>query len=171
MFKLTLLALALTACAAPMKQTIDQTKLKPNERAYSGNVQVDLNGLTNDKVTCELFLNSDLNATIRVSPDGNYTFKSIKKKLAFSKIACIYKLKNEKHWIYHSLDLQRISQPDETKAKEVYDLGGLKIIWKVNDSEIAADSTNVFGSEDKMKDVGELTVKPADNAKPASPQL
>jgi hypothetical protein len=169
MLKKVILILALSACAAPIKQNIDQTKLKPDERAYKGNVQMDLNGMTNDKLTCELFLNSDLNATLRVSPDGNYMFKSIKKKLGFSKVACIYKVKNEKHWIYHSLDLPKIAQSPDNK--EIYNMGDLKITWKVDDSEFTHNTTSIFGAEDKMRDIGKLEVKPSETAKPTSPQL
>lgn len=156
---IALLLLSLTACSTPTKHNIDLAKLKPEERAYAGNIQVDLNGMKNDQLTCDLFLNSDINPMIRLSADGDYLFKSIKKTLAFSKIACIYKIKDEKHWINHSLELSRVKQPTEDKSKEIYNLGNMVIVWKVDDSEFKKDPTNVFGSEDKMRDIGKLEVK------------
>lgn len=158
-----------TACATPMKQDIDLTKLKPEERAYNGNIQVELNDLKNEQLTCDLFLNSDLNPTIRLSPDGDFQFKSTKKKLAFSKIACIYTVNDQRRWIYHSLDLQRVNQPKN--SNEFYNLGQISIDWKVDDSVFPKNDKVVFGSEDKMKDVGTLEIKPSETAVPPSPQI
>jgi hypothetical protein len=171
MFKISLIGLTfiLSACSTPMKETVDLTKLKPDQRAYAGNIQVHLNDLTNDKLTCDLFLNSDISPTIRLSPDGNYQFKSTKKKLAFSKIACVYKIKNEKYWVNHSLDIPRVAQLDESKAKEVFNMGYLTLNWKVADSEVSTEKNPVFNSEDKMRDIGKIEIKTT--TAPTSPQL
>lgn len=169
---LSVLSLLLTtACSTPMKQEIDLAKLKPEERAYSGNIQVDLNGVKNDQLTCDLFLNSDINPVIRLSPDGNYQFKSIKKKLAFSKIACIHKVNNKKHWVYHSLELQRIPQPTEAQAKEIYNMGGIEIVWKIPDSEFESEPITVFESKDPVRDFGKLEVRPQAKEISPSPQI
>jgi hypothetical protein len=152
-----------------MKQDIDLTKLKPEERAYKGNIQVTLNDVKNEQLTCDLFLNYDLNPTIRLSPDGDFQFKSTKKKLAFSKIACIYTVNNQRRWIYHSLDLAKINQPKD--SNEFYNLGQFSIEWKVDDSKFSKKDPAPFGSEDKMKDVGTIEIKPLDTATPPSPQI
>lgn len=152
------LTLILGACSTPIKQEINFDKLKPDERVYTGIIQVDLNGKTNPDLTCDLFLNSDIAPTIRLAADGVYQFKSIKKKLAFSKIACIHQVGNTKHWIRQSLDIERIKQPEEAKAKEVHNMGTLQLTWIVNDSEFNKD-VDGFQSEDSMRDIGKLTIK------------
>jgi hypothetical protein len=152
-----------------MKRDVDLTKLKPDERAYTGNIQVLLNDLGNDQLTCDLFLNSDMNPMIRLSPSGDYQFISKKKHLAFSRISCIYTVNNQKRWIYHSLDIPRIKQPVD--SNKLFNLGQLSIVWKVDDSQFNQKNDTAFGSEDKMKDIGTITIKPGKTAVPSSPQI
>lgn len=158
-----------SACSTPMKQDIDLTKLKLDERAYTGNIQVLLNDLGNEQLTCDLFLNSDMNPVLRLSSNGDYQFISKKKKLAFSKIACIYTVNNQRRWIYHTLDLTRVNQPADSNA--LFNLGHLTIEWKVDDSQFAQTDDTAFGSEDKMKDSGTIKLKPSETAVPPSPQI
>lgn len=158
-----------SACSTPMKQDIDLTKLKLDERAYTGNIQVLLNDLRNKQLTCDLFLNSDMNPVFRLSPDGSYQFVSKKKQLAFSRIACLYTVNKQRRWIYHTLDLTRVKQP--TDSSELFNLGHLTIEWKVDDSQFTQNDGTTFGSEDKMKDVGTVNLKPSETAVPPSPQI
>ncbi len=160
MFKILslLFLISLSGCSTPTKQDVNLEKLKPEERVYTGNIQVDLNGKRNADLTCDLFLNSDISPTIRLAKDGIFQFKSIKKKLAFSRIACIHQVGNTKHWVRHDLDIERINQPDETKAKEVHNMGTLNITWVINDSELEKDPDN-YGSVDSMASIGKMTVK------------
>lgn len=157
---LSLIALAgtLTACNTPTKHEVNLEKLKPEERVYTGLIQVDLNGKTNEDLTCDLFLNSDIAPTIRLAKDGVYQFKSIKKKLAFSKIACIHQVGNTKYWVRHDLEIDRIKQPEESKAKEIHNMGTLTITWVIKDSELEKDPDN-YGSVDSMASVGKLSLK------------
>lgn len=176
-FKILLLSLNLfslfftAACSTPAMQEIDLAKLKGDERAYEGNIQVDLNGKKNPDLTCDLFLNSDINPMIRISPDGDFVFKSIKKKLAFSKIACIYQVKNEKKWIIHSLDIPRIAQTPENLRNQVFNMGSLKINWNVSDTDLNKDPNGIFNSEDPTRDIGKIEINPGDAEKPPSPQI
>lgn len=161
MFKIvSLLSLiALVGCSTPTKQEVNLEKLKPDERVYTGVIQVDLNGKTNADLTCDFFLNSDIGPTIRLAQDGVYQFKSIKKKLAFSKIACIHKVGNKSHWVRHDLDIERIKQPEEDKAKEVHNMGTLEIKWVIHDSELEKDQDGFNQNSDSMASVGKLTLK------------
>lgn len=150
------ISLSVVACNTPTKQNIDMTKLKDEERVYSGSIQVDLNGKTNSDLTCDLFMNSDIAPTIRLSADGEYLFKTIKKTLAFTKIACLYTVNKNQKWIYQNLDIPRIKRPDESKSKEVYNMGAYQIVWTVKDSDF--ESNVPMTNRDPMEPIGKIKV-------------
>lgn len=164
--------LTLSACSTPTKQNIDFAKLKADDRVYGGMIQVELNGKTNSDLTCDFFLNSDIAPTVRLAKDGIFQFKSNRNKLNFSKIACIHKVDKKNYWVRHSLDLPRIQKSDITKAKEVTDMGTLKITWVIDDSEVQPSESGIHQKDD-MSDVGKLEVKKLDtgDTKPPSPNL
>lgn len=160
-FYLQLLAsiILLSSCTTPMHQEFDLSKLKPEERVYAGNIQVDLNGKKNADLTCDVFVNNDLNPSFRISPSGEYKFKTIKKSLRLSKIACIHLVNNEKRWVYHGLETERIKQPDESKAQKIHRMKDLDIKWTIPETAFQKDSVQVFERNDPTQDIGKLVLK------------
>lgn len=146
-----------SACTSPSKKDFDLAKLQPNERVYAGNIQVNLNGKTNTDLTCDLFLNSDIAPVFRLSPSGDYVFKSNRKTLAFSKIVCIHKVDTTSVWAKQNLNLKRIERPEDASA--IHKLDNLAITWTIADQEIKKDSTNPFETSRVDKVIGKIEVK------------
>ena len=151
------LSLSFAACGTPTKQTIDMAKLKPEERVYTGNIQVNLNDKLNPDLTCDLFMNSDFAPTVRLAHDGEYLFKTNKKTLAFTRISCLYTHDKKQLWIHQKLGIPRITQPDETKAKDVHNLGTITVNWTVKDSDFEKGA-DVMATKDPMAPIGKIQV-------------
>jgi hypothetical protein len=161
----TVCALLISSCTTPTRHTIDMEKLKENERVYSGKFFVELNGKTNPELTCDLFVNSDFAPTVRLAADGEFLFKTTKKSLAFSRIGCLIQHENKERWIYQKLGIPRINQPSEEKAKEIYNMGEIRVTWTVRDSDLAHDPLK--GSQDPMGYIGKITVNVQSENPPA----
>ncbi len=147
----------LSSCSAPSKTSYDLAKLQPNERVYTGNIQVTLNGKTNADLTCDLFLNSDIAPMVRLTPSGDYIFKSNRKTLALTRIACIHKIGNKSIWAKQSLNLKRIERP--AQSDHIHHLDHIVIQWTIPEEELQADDIDVFGSNTLKKNIGTIDVK------------
>lgn len=157
-FLFTATSIILTSCAS---KQIDLQKMKSEDRLYTGKMLLNLNGKTNKDLTCDVFLNIDLNPAFRLSPDGFYYFKTNRKKLNLNKITCMFNINGKNKWVSNYFNFEKLSK--EKNEHFVTSLGVINAKWTIKPEDVERPATQFANdTKEKLSEIGqfEYDVKP-----------
>ena len=153
--------LALVGCATPSNET-DFEKVKPKQRVYVGNVEVNLNGKRAEK--CELFMNSNLAPNFKLSEDGFVVYKTSDRKPFLGKVRCLHKYNHRNSaWHTQELELNPLNRPK--KRKSVNYFGHITLDWKINPKDTLtapAQDPSAFKKVGMVDSSGKIQLKVQD---------
>lgn len=136
----------IASCATPSNEA-DFKKLSPMQRLYVGRIKVNVNGLPGEK--CELYMNGDLVASVKIADDGYLIYRTEGRKPGLQKVTCFHKLNQYKAaWHSVDLDLKPFSRPEDQSNISYF--GDVTLDWKM-DTSLTESAEILDGSQGPMK--------------------
>jgi hypothetical protein len=143
-------------------------KMSMNQRIYVGKIQVSFAGVEGGEAPkCELYLNSDITPSVRISSDGLVIFKTDRNPFVLKSLAC-YHAASHSRAAWHKQDLNFEGLEREEEQATVKYFGDVQVVWKIDPAateEAAANDRESLGhiKVGHVKDSGAIKATVTDN--------